>query len=288
MSTDNILRVSDRIGTSDKSFKVDEKNFKTEILFGYDYYKDKRGISQLGEQIIEPQHNKITLGGILYILKSTFGVPSNKVKIKTLNQILGINMNGSPNPAAKSVIGFNIGLGGCGASYADEKIVLDQANIVPNIIPFRVVDSLDELGTTADKYWFRKVNSDGKYFCYIKTPETELEIHSLWKDSTEEGHDGNEVVDNPAESDRTEGIESFAELVFRISAKDLREYFELYDEAKYARFNSIGLCVGNIGHDLDTGDTELCNVIQFSVLNISNEMLHFDKDFTIIYRVFIS
>ena len=86
----------------------------------------------------------------------------------------------------------------------------------------------------------------------------------------------------------TEGIESFAELVFRISAKDLREYFELYDEAKYARFNSIGLCVGNIGHDLDTGDTELCNVIQFSVLNISNEMLHFDKDLTIIYRVFIS
>ena len=36
------------------------------------------------------------------------------------------------------------------------------------------------------------------------------------------------------------------------------------------------------------GSTELCNVIQFSILNISNEMLHFDKDLTIIYRVFIS
>ena len=80
MSTDKI-ELSDGLGVSDKKFR-------TEILFGYDCYKDKYGISQLGEQIIEPQHNKITLGGILYILKSTFGVSSKKVKIKTLNSII--------------------------------------------------------------------------------------------------------------------------------------------------------------------------------------------------------
>ena len=280
MSTDKI-ELSDGLGVSDKKFR-------TEILFGYDCYKDKYGISQLGEQIIEPQHNKITLGGILYILKSTFGVSSKKVKIKTLNELLGINMNSSPTPGVKPVLGFNIGLGGCGASYADEKEVLDQSNIVPTIIPFRVVDSLDELGSTADSYWMKKLNTDGKYFCYMKLPETELEIHSLWKDATQDGQDGNEVVDNPAESDRTEGIESFAEIVFRISARDLREYFELYDESKYARFNSIGLCIGTPGTNLDDGSTKLCNVNQISILNISNEMLHFDKDLTIIYRVFIS
>ena len=251
-------------------------------------YKDKYGISQLGEQVIEPQHNKITLGGILYILKSVFGVSSNKVKIKTLNELLGINMNSMPTPGVKPVLGFNIGLGGCGANYADEKVVLDQSNIVPTIIPFRVVDSLDELGVTAENYWLKKVNSDGKYFCYMKVPETELEVHSLWKDALQDGQDGNEVVDNPAESDRTEGIESFAEILLRISAKDLREYFELYDESRYARFNSIGLCIGNIGTNLDDSSTELCNVIQFSILNLSNEMLHFDKDLSIIYRVFIS
>ena len=115
MSTDKI-ELSDGLGVSDKKFR-------TEILFGYDCYKDKYGISQLGEQIIEPQHNKITLGGILYILKSTFGVSSKKVKIKTLNELLGINMNSSPTPGVKPVLGFNIGLGGCGASYADEKEV---------------------------------------------------------------------------------------------------------------------------------------------------------------------
>lgn len=280
MSTKKI-ELSDGLGCSDKSFK-------TEILLGYDCYKDKYGISQLGEQVIEPQHNKITLGGILYILKSVFGVSSNKVKIKTLNELLGINMNSMPTPGVKPVLGFNIGLGGCGANYADEKVVLDQSNIVPTIIPFRVVDSLDELGVTAENYWLKKVNSDGKYFCYMKVPETELEVHSLWKDALQDGQDGNEVVDNPAESDRTEGIESFVEILLRISAKDLREYFELYDESRYARFNSIGLCIGNIGTNLDDSSTELCNVIQFSILNLSNEMLHFDKDLSIIYRVFIS
>ena len=280
MTTD-ILQLTDGLGVSDKKFR-------TEILMGHDLYKDARGISQLGEQVIEPQHNKITLGGILYILKSVFRVSSSKVKIKTLNDLLGINLNGVVNPATPPVLGFNIGLGGCGANYADEKVVLDQTNIVPNIIPFRVVDSLDELGATANSYWMKKLNSDGKYFCYVKVPETELEVHSLWKDATESGQDGNEVVDNPADSDRTEGIESFAEIVLRISARDLREYFELYDESKYARFNSLGLCIGNVGTNQDDGTTELCNVIQFSVLNMSNEMLHFDKDLSIIYRIYIS
>ena len=57
MSTDNILRVSDRIGTSDKSFKVDEKNFKTEILFGYDYYKDKETGNYWNKMVDENPEN---------------------------------------------------------------------------------------------------------------------------------------------------------------------------------------------------------------------------------------
>ena len=34
--------------------------------------KDDRGISQLGEEVIEREHNKITLGGILYMLKHKY------------------------------------------------------------------------------------------------------------------------------------------------------------------------------------------------------------------------
>ena len=36
------------------------------------------------------------------------------------------------------------------------------------------------------------------------------------------------------------------------------------------------------------GETEYADVHQFSILNFSNEMLHFDKDLSIIYRVYMS
>lgn len=272
-----------------------DKRLRTEILVGYadDLYKDNNGISQLGELIIEPQHNKITLIGILYILQKTFGVKSD-LELKTLNELLGIGLNGTPVDGAPDIVmGYDIGIGGCGASYADEKEVLDQENIVKNIIPFRIVDSEEELGDQKDKYWLKKQMEDGKYAYYLKTFEGKPEIHSLWKDAIDEESDGNEVSGNPAESSRTEGIESFVQHVLRISAQDLREYFELYESTgtKYARFNTIGLCGGIKGVLTDEerlGEEEMLNVQQFSILNFSNEMLHFDKDLAILYRVYIS
>ena len=271
-----------------------DRKIRTLIMAGYDLYKDDKGISQLNEQVIEPQHNKITVGGILHILKLLFGVDSN-LDIKTLNELLGIATSGIKDQNSKRLVfAFDVGLGGCGASYADEKEVLDQENIVKNIIPFRIVDSEEELGDMKNNYWFKKTIDGGKIAYYLKTFEGTPEIHTLWKDAIDDDADGNPVVGNPSESTRTEGMESFAEIILRISAQDLREYFELYEPsgAKYARFNTIGLCVGQKGtingDGEDVGETEILDAIQFSILNFSNEMLHFEKDLSIIYRVYIS
>lgn len=271
-----------------------DRKIRTLITAGYGLYKDNDGISHLGEQVIEPQHNKITVGGILHILKLLFGVDS-KLDIKTLNELLGIGTSGVKDlNSQKLVFAFDVGLGGCGSSYADEKEVLDQENIVKNIIPFRIVDSEEELGDMKDKYWFKKRLESGKLAYYLKTFEAVADIHTLWKDGITADADGNPVAGNPADSTRTEGMESFAEIVLRISAQDLREYFELFEPtgAKYARFNTIGLCVGQKGTlnggDENDGDAEILDCIQFSILNFSNEMLHFEKDLSIIYRIYIS
>lgn len=256
-----------------------------EGMIGYDPYEDDKGITQLGELVVR-KHNKIPVGGILSMLVNTFNATSG-LTISSLNELMGIGRTGTLRQNTPSTVClFNLGLGGCGAAYTDEKEVLDQDNIVPSMIPFRIVDSKSELDEP-DKYWFAKQMENGKTAYYLKSFEGIPTIKTLWKDASEEGEDGTEVVGNPKESDRTEGMESFAQMILRISRKDLREYFSIYEDSRYPRFNSLGLCLGQKGV-LDDGREEYLNVYQFSILNFSNEMLHFDKDLTIIYRLYLS
>lgn len=263
----------------------DEK-IKTMIMAGYDLYKDCNGVSLLGEEVVRRQENKVVTGGAIALLQALFGATTN-LEVTTLNKLMGVAETGViPAGTQSSVCLFNIGLGGCGASYADEKVVLDQENIVPQMIPFRVVDSINDI-TDSAKYWFQRTMPDGKLGFYLKTFESVPTIHALFKDAPNSDEDGTELSGNPADYDRPDGIETFVEIILRISSNDLREYFELYDDPKYPRFNSIGLCMGSKG-TLDDGTEEYLGVKQFSILNFSNEMLHFDKDLSIIYRVYIS
>lgn len=266
------------------STREHKKMLYGEAVAGYGLYEDERGISQLGETVVR-KRNKIPVGGILAMLSTMFGATSD-LSITTLNELMGIGTTGTVTDHHGMVGLFNVGLGGCGAAYTDEKEVLDQDNVVPSMIPFRIVDSKSEI-TDKNKYWFEKQLDNGKYAYYLKAFESTPIIKTLWKDASEEGEDGTEVVGNPKDSDRTEGMESFVQMILRISRNDLRDYFAIYEDSKYPRFNSIGLCLGQKG-SLEDGTEEYKNVIQFSILNFSNEMLHFDKDLTIIYRIYLS
>lgn len=270
------------------SFVTKDKKLRTSIRTGYGLTYSDTGIAYLDEEIIPREENKVVLGGILHILSKLFGTVTT-LEISTLNELLNIATDYIPATDSKDLMfAFDVGLGGCGASYADEKEVLDQTNCVPGIIPIRVVDSEDELGTAKDNYWFKSQLENGKYAYYLKKFESAPTVHTLWKDAIDEDGDGNPVTGNPATSSRTEGIESFVQVVLNISAQDIREYFQLFDNPDYARFNSLGLCVGRKGISTETGEEEYIDVTQFSVLNFSNEMLHFDKDLSIIYRIYIS
>lgn len=269
------------------SLMAKDRKVKTLIMAGYDLYTDQNGISRLGEQVIRPQHNKIVVGGAIQLLAALFGATSD-LNISTLNSLMGIGENVvAPEGTLPQVALFNIGLGGCGSSYSDDMPALDQTNIVPKMIPFRIVDSLEDIEDPT-KYWFAKQLENGKTAYYLKKFESTPKIHTLLKDADSSDADGTEISGNPADYDRKEGMESFVEVILRITSKDLREYFEIYDNPQYPRFNSIGLCLGKLGTIPDTGAQEYKDVIQFSVLNFSNEMLHFDKDLSIIYRVYVS
>ena len=287
----NIFKsLTSRIGVADKlkrSSSQGTHKYKTQIFAGYGLYQDEHGISQLKENIWEvPQENQVVLGGSLFILSKVFGVNSS-LNVDDLNTIMGIGTGGKPitekYPKENVICGFTVGIDGCGASYKDVKAVKHQDRQVPGMIPFRVTDTPLE-GEEKKKYWFHKQLEDGKHAYYVKRFEDLPKIKSLWRDAPD-GQDGSPVTDGAHESDRLDGIETFVEIIIQFSPKDLIEYFELYEGIEDARFNSIGLVTGIEG-EIEDGSKELKQVIQATILTFGNELLHMDKDLTMIYRVF--
>lgn len=281
MSSEHIIKnVSDRLNAKD--------GMRTLIMAGHDLHVDKNGIHYLGEEVIERQHNKVTTGGAIRMLQLMFGATCD-LEVTSLNTLMNIGLDGKIDDGEIGInCLFNIGLGGCGSNYSDIHTTLDQENTIQQMIPFRIVDDPASLGADKGKYWFKKLLTDkNKYAYYLKKFESTPTVHCLFKDGIDDEHDGTSLTGNPANYTRTEGIETFVEIVLRLTKEDLREYFELYDNPDYPRFNTMGLCIGKKGSTA-AGEAEYKDVYQFSILNFSNEMLHFDKELDIIYRVYLA
>lgn len=263
-------------------------SLRGEVEIGYDLHTDPiTGLSSLGETVLR-EHNEILLGGTLFALEKLFNVPAD-LNVAYLNDIIGFGTDGpainEKYPKETGLCLFNIGIGGCGSAYTDVKAVLQQFRQLDTMIPFRVVDEPFEPGSEeAAKYWMMKQHTDGKYWYYGKTFAKTPVIKALWKDAGD-GEDGSPVVESDYSSVKNTPIETFAEAVLVLEVTDLREYFELYSNITDARFNTIGLCTG-IKSTCADGRPEYKQVKQFSALNFSNEMLHMNKDLSVIYRIY--
>jgi hypothetical protein len=283
------IRLNDKLNQTDKvSFEYKPHVLqRTRILGGYDLFQDRNGISQLGETLFD-EENQIVLGGALFVLEKIFGVQS-PLAIDYLNTIMGIANTGTPiteiYPKDNVVCLFGVGTGGCGDSIASVKDVKFYEREIFDMIPFRVTNTA-LLSTEVDKYWFKKLQADGKTAYYLKTFETTPQIKVLWKDA-EGDEDGTEVEPGVHNTTRTEPIESFIEILLKITKKDVREYFQLNGNVEQTRINSIGLFTGVKGTLADS-TIDYKQVKMFSKLNINNEMLTLAKDLSIIYRIYTS
>lgn len=267
-------------------------SLRGEVEIGYGLHTDPiTGISSLGESILKSK-NEILMGGSLFALEKLFNAQAQPT-VSYLNDIMGFGTDGDAitekYPKNTCLCLFDIGLGGCGDAYTDVKAILQQQRQLPGMIPFRVVDEPFEKGSAeASKYFMMVRNSDGKYWYYGKTFAKEPIIKALWKNGGD-GKDGTAVVESDYSSVKNVPIETFAEAVLSIEVTDLREYFELYQDIKKARFNSLGLCSGIKGSCYDDKGNkrdEYKQVLQFSGLNFTNEPLHMNKTLSCIYRVY--
>ena len=239
-----------------------------------------------GEKLWESE-NQIVLGGALFILEKVFNAEA-PIFVDYLNNMMGIN-TGEPieeiYPRDTCVCLFGVGIGGCGDAYTSVADVKYYEREIFDMIPFRITDE-EFTGADVDKYWLKRYEDDGKVSYFLKSFESPAEIRVLWKDG-EEGEDGSEVDSGVHNTERTEPIETFVEMILKVNKKDCREFFEINGNIEAARINSIGLFTGILSTN-EYGEPDYKQVKLFSKLNIPNEMLVLSKDITIVYRIYTS
>lgn len=269
-----------------KDIPSGQKLYRGEAIIGTEPHKDPRtGRTTLGN-VIARKHNIVLMAGTLYGLEKMFNTPAS-LSVDYLNTIMGIGTTG-PAVTEKyernhAVCLWSIGNGACGDSFRDVTAMLQQNRQLLGMIPFRVVDEpFEEHSPEGEKYWFRKINAEGKSEYYLKTFDDATIISALWKDAGN-GKDGSAVVPQDYSATKTTPIETFAECQLRLDEEDLMEYYTLIDKVDEARFNTFGLCTGLRSTTAD-GAAEYKQVLQVTALSFSNEMLHMGKALTIIYR----
>lgn len=276
-----VLNLTERINTKDTHTlkmpvpKSQGRGYRTRVQI----------TNELGETLFT--ENSLMLSGSVYTLEKLFNVESS-LQFADLNTIMGIANTGAPITEKylkeHAVCLFGVGTGGAGDSITSVYDVDVKQRELQDMIPFRVTS--DELSSSdREKYWFRETVEDGATAYYLKSFETKPVIRSLWKDG-EGDEDGTAVESNVHESPRSDGVETFIELVLKINKNDCREYFERAGNTESTRINTIGLFAG-VKAPLEDGVTmDYKQVRLFSSLNFNNEMLTSAKELTINYRIY--
>ena len=283
----DVLRLNDKINSSDALANSPVKPMRIESSQGKVLKTKIVGLDTLtGEKLFE-EENQIVLGGALFILEKVFNVES-PIVVDYLNDIMGINTAEPVEeiyPKDTHVCLFGVGTGGCGDASRSVVDVKYYEREIFDMIPFRITDE-EFVGEDIDKYWLKRYEDNGKVSYFLKSFEAPAEIKVLWKDG-EEGEDGSEVASGVHNTQRTEPIETFVEMILKINKRDCREFFEINGDIEAARVNSIGLFTGILSTN-EYGEKDYKQVKLFSKLNIPNEMLVLSKDITIVYRIYTS
>lgn len=292
---------------------------RTEVLVGTgNITVGKDGKSTLDE-VLFTGHNIVPIGGCSYVMEKIFGVKENQIDIPTLYDQTGIGLANSTSPTEtyvtpdgnKTVIYrpghmvqlFAIGITGTGENdvtvynpdYRENGIEIsyvsaDGLTVEGTMIPFRYTSETLDINERK-MYFGKKTDTDGTVAYYLKKFEYEPEIKHIWKVG-EDDEDNETLVSSSDVWSNTSGlnsIESFTEITFKLTKKDVKEWFAAQEQEDRARINTIALYNGEYMSGTtaaDFGDYRDCRL--FSKLCINPEYLQLNKELTFIYRVYTS
>lgn len=180
----------------------------------------------------------------------------------------------------------------------DSTIASEDETMQPiqgTMVPFRYSNTQLTLTSERPKYFGKVMDNNGIISYYLKTFENPPVIKHMWKlsedDEFEDTNNDNLVSEEDLliNTKSLNNVETFTEIILKISKKDAKEWFAAVGQEDRARVNTIALFSGryvtNYNGALDNdGDFE--DVMLFSKLNIPVEYLTLSKDLNIIYRVY--
>ena len=156
------------------------------------------------------------------------------------------------------------------------------------MIPFRY--TAETLNSTERKMYFGKKKDDkGITGYYLKKFESDPVIKHIWKTGEEAEEEtlipSSDVWTNTA---GLNAVETFTEIILKISKKDVKEWFIALEQPDRTRINTIALFNGQYVPYQGSGDIygDYRDVRLFSKLCINPEYLNLSKDLNIIYRIY--
>lgn len=231
MNLSDCLQIKDSIDKKIITERLSGGPKKTRIIL-----KDHDSGETLGEF-----ENKVVISGSIFNACNSFGLTS-PVILPNYNDDLKLDNTldyTTVEPKNNSIVClFCVGDSGCGSTPKDVFTTnyIDRINPEDDIIPFRYVDTANDLNDDLRKYYFgRKTLDNGKAAYYFKNFDTVPQLHLRYTDGTQINEDLYKV-------DTTQPAECYVETRLRITRKDFREYFEEVLGWDKARISTISLC----------------------------------------------
>lgn len=240
---------------------------------------------ETGEVIFKQLPNMITTAGSAFAAAKIWNITPD-IWTPTYNNYLGLDHTVNepyPNPgvrAEEKVFLFAVGIDGCGAE-ASQVYKVDPTKWInrDNLIPFRYVNSNNDLGDEMrEKYFGKKTLVNGKTAYYFKAFDTEPIFVQQYSDGTPIGTD---IYDNT----RKDEVENYIELRMSITKEDCRDFFISTVGIQSAKINSISLLTA--WKKVIDGYVYYQDIRPYTKYNFSNEhLIEISKGIDFIYQLY--
>lgn len=199
-------------------------------------------IDENTNEILFYGRNKVILPGAAFTARKHFAIPDQEIT-PSYNDALGLDNSvheAPPSEADEKVFLFSVGVDGGGWEPSQIYPVNYGKWCAPgDLVPFRYQPLTDDLGEELrDSYFGRKTyDAQNRIAYYFKSFDIEPTFHQQYIDGTP-------IDANIYESEKEDEIETYIELVLKITKEDCREFFRATTGPNTARINCIQLLTG--------------------------------------------
>lgn len=257
-------------------FKNDEKNFinRTNIIVRH---------SETGEVVFKGS-NKVIVSGSAFTAAKHFNI-NMPIKTPSYNSVLALENIASDVFAdaglrrEERVILFAVGTDGCGPQQHEIYPVDYKKWILPgSLVPFRYPLAANDIGAALRSTYFGRKVVDNRIAYYFKAFDSAPVAKQQFKDGTP-------IDENIYTSTKTDEVETYIELSFKVTKDDCREWFINTTGINTAKINTFSLLTA--WPKTYTGNTYYQDIRPLTKINISNEsLIDASKGLDIIYQIF--